>query len=505
MKDKKAISEFYDKLDKSFYKTTELLNRYPKSQVLQNYFFNKFKTLIYANLINIFFNNLKSQIIKELKLPKGKNNAIKKEYSTVRKTVKSALSHSKSDEIDENYYSMFKSSLAEKFPDFSKIMLEIEKKVQIENLPVYLAKKKTVIEQTGKDNSKLTTSFITFAIEEYVRKHNDLPNETRFRKSLKSITKESLEELSQRTMETLKQDSSRMLKERRKNQKGFENRLYQRWKEPLDLLESLIVICFESGQDKKDRLSKGRDITSPKQAALIKIHARSVQISYEILALLKAGFADGAYARWRSLHELSTITFFLKDNSDDVSRRYLEHELMRKFKEAKDYQKHHKEIGYPKLTRTEFSRIKKEHDKLLKQYGAEFEYRNGFEWIPRTILPNPNFTALENHVKLDKWRPFYNMSADSVHGGSKGFFRLGLTEDSQDKILLVGPTDYGHADPIHSTAISLSHVTLNLLLLEPSFEDLLISQVILRYVKEIGQKALSIQKRIEKEHRSTKF
>ena len=48
---------------------------------------------------------------------------------------------------------------------------------------------------------------------------------------------------------------------------------------------------------------------------------------------------------------------------------------------------------------------------------------------------NRHFRELEKHVKLDRLHPFVNLSCNAVHGGSKGFYRLGLNEDLQDKLL----------------------------------------------------------------------
>jgi hypothetical protein len=59
------------------------------------------------------------------------------------------------------------------------------------------------------------------------------------------------------------------------------------------------------------------------------------------------------------LHELAVISFFLKDSSDEISQRYLEHDVMRIFKDAKDYKKYHKKLGYPPFSRKEFNAIKK--------------------------------------------------------------------------------------------------------------------------------------------------
>jgi hypothetical protein len=222
-----------------------------------------------------------------------------------------------------------------------------------------------------------------------------------------------------------------------------------------------------------------------------------LHISNEILILLKSGYADGANARWRSLHELAVISFFLLDNNNDVSKRYLEHVIIKNFKEAEDYRKYCKKLGYLPIERKEFNKIKKEKEKICRKYSDRFQ--DDYGWIPRSILSNRNFRALEGHVKLDKLHPLYNLSCDSVHGGAKGFYRLGLMDDYQNKILLAGASNYGLADPLQNTAISLLHITICLLNLEPDFESITQMQIMMNYTSEIGIKSVSIQKQIEKE------
>jgi hypothetical protein len=52
---------------------------------------------------------------------------------------------------------------------------------------------------------------------------------------------------------------------------------------------------MELGEAIKKQLAKGKvKITNPKHVALIKIHARAIQIANEILSLLESGYADGA-------------------------------------------------------------------------------------------------------------------------------------------------------------------------------------------------------------------
>jgi hypothetical protein len=504
MNTKKDASNFYSNLDILFKKILSMLNDYERSHILQDYFFKQFLSLIYANLINNFFTNLTKENTKELKLSKEKIKLIKKEYEKLQKNVKKDMLFLSENNVREEDYFNFKLDLKNKFPEFLKIIVEIEKIIHIKDLKKYITNKRKEINKAGNLIVSLDITIRTKYLELYVSEYHKFPTGKDFEKSLKKILMTSLVELSNELRKNLEKDKPRMLNEHRKIREEFESRLYKMWKAPFDLLESLIVICLEAGEDKKNKLSKGRTITNPKQVALIKIHARAIQISYEILALVKSGFADGAHARWRSLHELAMITFFLRENNEDVSKRYLEHEIMKKFKESQGYKKHYKKLGYPPLTRKESYILRKEHKKLLQKYGSEFECRSGFEWIPTSILANRNFRALEEHVKMDKFHPFYDWSSNSVHSGSKGFQRLGVMKDLPNDSLVVGPTDYGFADPIDSTAISLLHITSNLLLLESNFDDILTMKVIQKYRDDVGQNALDVQKKIENEYTGRK-
>ena len=174
---------------------------------------------------------------------------------------------------------------------------------------------------------------------------------------------------------------------------------------------------------------------------------------------------------------------------------------MKRYIESQEYQRYHEALGYPAPSKEDLNLVKKEHDKLIKEYGKEFEYKTGLEWIPTSILPNRTFRSLEKHVKMDKYHPFYVWSSNAVHGGSKGFENLGVMSKIQSKLLVAGPTNYGFADPIDRTAISISHITSNLLLLDSDFDDMLMLYAIQRHIDEVGESALDVQKNLEKETR----
>lgn len=44
----------------------------------------------------------------------------------------------------------------------------------------------------------------------------------------------------------------------------------------------------------------------------------------EIITLMKNGFADGAYARWRSMYELSIISSFIIQYGENVAKKFYE-------------------------------------------------------------------------------------------------------------------------------------------------------------------------------------
>ena len=58
--------------------------------------------------------------------------------------------------------------------------------------------------------------------------------------------------------------------------------------------------------------------------AMLHIHGRALQEFLEIITLMKNGFADGAYARWRSMYELSIIASFITENGENVAKAFIE-------------------------------------------------------------------------------------------------------------------------------------------------------------------------------------
>jgi len=308
------------------------------------------------------------------------------------------------------------------------------------------------------------------------------------------------QEISDEVLETYAKSCLNELKNRLDEQLvAKRNQQKQRWKRPIDLLEVLIDFSLGIAIEKKKELNEKGEFNF-KYAALVKIHARSLLISNEILLLLKGGYPDGGYARWRSLYELEVISCFLDMQDEYVSERYLKHEIMREYKKMFNYQKYHSKIGYESYTEEELKQMKKNHDQMIDKYGQEFEYGYGWEWIPDSIIKgrNRNLTKLAEYVGIDHFRPYYDVSSDKVHGGSKGFNHMGLPKDRRDSILLAGPSMYGMADPLHGSAISLQRTTLYLIKQEANPSNIIEMKMMEKIVNDIGQSSLEIHQELEK-------
>lgn len=115
----------------------DLLTHFTKSNYLEEFLATRFEALIYANLISNFFNNMNTKVVNELKLPSGQILNIKKNFTTTRKEIENALKFHPS-LVNEEYYKNFKKEIDTKYPEFDKLILEIESKFNVSQLKNYL-------------------------------------------------------------------------------------------------------------------------------------------------------------------------------------------------------------------------------------------------------------------------------------------------------------------------------------------------------------------------------
>jgi hypothetical protein len=298
-------------------------------------------------------------------------------------------------------------------------------------------------------------------------------------------------QISMKIAESLLKSLKKRLKAHQKQNKNFHasfNRNLQRiWGKPIDFLEMLYFIAEETGDNYNNHF---RPLASSQNnfvfEVLTRLHARGCQITSEIILLLRNGFADGAHARWRTLHEISIVAYFIGNNGNELAERYILYSSVETYKATLQYQEHCEALGYDKLSQTELNKITKKYEAVLKRFGPSFKEQYG--WASSIIgNNNPKFSDIEKNVGLEFMRPFYKMASHNVHANPKGiYFKLGLTED--EDILLTGPSNLGLFDPGFSTAISLLQITSNLLTpMEINLDFLISIQMMNILVNEINK------------------
>lgn len=288
-----------------------------------------------------------------------------------------------------------------------------------------------------------------------------------------------------------------MLAEHAEIRSTFEKRLFDRWGAALELFEMFIVMATEAGEDFnkefRPEASKDRDFVFD---VLTRLHARSCQIANEILTLLKSGYADGAHARWRTLHEITVVGIFVEKFGQGVAERYLLHSAVESRRGAQQYQRYHARLGYEPILDEELSTIERSYQELLDRFGRPFA--NSYGWAAQaTGKADPNFSDIEQSVGLEHWRSHYKFASHNVHANPRGIFsKLGLHPQRQ-QLLLAGASDTGFTDPAHSAAVSLLQITASLLTLRPNLDRLSICSMLITLTDEIGNEFLAAQKRVE--------
>jgi len=263
----------------------------------------------------------------------------------------------------------------------------------------------------------------------------------------------------------------------------FTKRLADQWKRPLGLLAMILAVSQELGSNANAAL---RETASPDEPYLIesltRLHARACQISAEVLSLLRGGFADGAMARWRTLHEIAVISFFVAEHGEGVAEQYVLHQVCESYRAALEYRKFEQRLGADPFPGEELESLRRSRDELVGRFGHAYYGKNG--WAASALkIQDPTFANIESATKIDHLRPYYRMASHNVHANPKGvFFKLGLLQENE--VLLAGPSDAGLADPGEMTAISLNQVTVALLGLRPTLDNLAGLRTMGRLVQE---------------------
>jgi len=174
-------------------------------------------------------------------------------------------------------------------------------------------------------------------------------------------------------------------------------------------------------------------------SALKLIHARSCQIYLEIFHLNRLGFADGAFARWRSMYELMIMGYFIKQKGEKVAEKFIK----------------------------------------AADTNDRYDWAKAADCFVDTKKNHLTFVDIQNQCEFatEIWKKQYDLANKVMHASPQGtLYRLG--NKHSPNIMLIGHSDYGMTLAAEHSAISLSLITCMFLELIPYGDGLVDMQVV---------------------------
>lgn len=147
---------------------------------------------------------------------------------------------------------------------------------------------------------------------------------------IENAISKAAEAISSGTVDTMKSTMYEKVLEECCNTEQFMAHNNQVWGNAFVASKAMYIIALEAGSEINTCVSDlPKEQNTDKMfryCVLGELYARACQQYLEIIYLVKGGFADGAYARWRSLFELSVISEFIGNNDYSVlEARLFEH------------------------------------------------------------------------------------------------------------------------------------------------------------------------------------
>ena len=283
----------------------------------------------------------------------------------------------------------------------------------------------------------------------------------------------------------------------------FRGRMEGRWGKPLGQLRMLLTMSREWCQNISVRESHRRKHKNKRsRKLLIRLLVRACQVTDEILCLLENGFADGAMARWRTLHEIAVVAAVIRQHGDDIAERYLAHHAVESKRAMDKYIACAPKLGYKPLAARAQAQIVKAYDQAVAKYGKNFDSDYGWAAFHLNMRKEkPSFVRLEEAARRAEMRSHYQMGNDNIHGGIKSMYvRLGLQGDYDG--LLAGRSNAGLTEPGQNAAHTLTQLAVLVCFSEPVLDNYVIADMLMTLRDEIPRSFARADLQLRKDDRA---
>jgi len=284
-----------------------------------------------------------------------------------------------------------------------------------------------------------------------------------------------------------------------KSTNTFRKELCTIWGEPIKYLRMMKTVFAQSCEtvinDMSIAIKEGKQKDSASLRVSYLFGARAVQILGEIITLIRAGFAEAAFSRWRTLYEIHVIASFIMQNGDKVAERYLDHDVIESYRASNDYQDCFEKLGCEPIPEEEIISTEKAMEEMIIRYGNAFKTQYG--WAAEALgVKNPSFRTIETATDLNHFKAHYRLASHGVHANPKGFlFRI--SQPCYTDSLIAGPSLYGLSGPISWTSVTALQLFATLSSKWASFDSIIAVKALENLVTDISNELDKIKINIE--------
>ncbi len=283
----------------------------------------------------------------------------------------------------------------------------------------------------------------------------------------------------------------------------FRENLLVRWQDAFDTLRMIYIISVEMGGEmaksrRRSRSKKNKVLND----TLLRLHARACQVTFEVVTLMENGLADGAMARWRTLHEIVVVAELLVKHGEEMAVRYRAHEVVEAKRAMDRFVLFHEQLGYTPPSKRDVAETEKDYEAALNLYGDRFGSEYG--WAAEHLkVKKPRMVDLEAAAGKAVMQSYYRMASYNVHASSKGIaFRLGLLDSAESPVMLAGASNAGFVEPARNAAADLVHITCLLGHGTAKFDRMIEWQILIQLRDELSPKLDKAHRDLEKSHKA---
>ncbi|MDP2029191.1 MAG: DUF5677 domain-containing protein [Thiobacillus sp.] len=284
-------------------------------------------------------------------------------------------------------------------------------------------------------------------------------------------------------------------------QESFRYGMEERWGRGLDYLRMLLTSCRDIGQQTMKRHSKSKSKQNMyRRWVMIRLHTRACQVSDEIICLMENGFADGAMARWRTLHEISIVAALIADGDEDLAERYILHDAVEVKRQADDYDETQVPLGFSPIGKRHRRGIEQQYEAALNRFGTTFAHPYG--WAAKHLnLKKPTFKDLQEAADRAGMSSHYKMASFNVHASARSLF-FNLASIGDQTIFPAGRSNAGLVDPGERTAHTLALITSLYVGHTLNIDRIIELKALLRIRDAVGPALWGANKRLERDEQA---